>query len=141
MSDVVFISGHRNITQEEFTEHYTDAIVDAVLDGCSFVVGDCLGCDFRAQQLLIQSGCEDVTVYHMGDTPTFYVDDLDTKGDFVSHIDRDWAMSLVSDRDLCWIRKGKERSGTAQNVQRRKLKEDGVNTIQEVMTLEASMFL
>lgn len=44
-----FISGHRDITPEEFEKFYVPAIVDVIdtcndnYDDCEFVVGDCRG--------------------------------------------------------------------------------------------------
>jgi len=141
MSDIVFISGHRDITPEEFAEHYAGEIAQAVVDGCSFVVGDCVGVDYMAQELLKSAGAKNVIVFHISDNPMNFVEGFSKSAGYKSDVDRDFAMTMFSDRDLCWIRKGKERSGTAQNVQRRKFKKNGVKTIQEVMTLEANMFL
>ena len=141
MKEIVFISGHRDITPEEFAEHYAGEIADAVLEGSSFVVGDCEGVDHMAQMMLKNAGAKNVVVFHMFTDPRYYVEGFDKSGGFKSDVDRDFAMTLISDRDLCWVRKGKERSGTAQNVWRRGLKENGITNIQEVMTLEASMFL
>ena len=45
MKEIVFISGHRDITPEEFAENYAGEIAQAVTEGCSFVVGDCEGCN------------------------------------------------------------------------------------------------
>ena len=51
---IYFISGHRDITQEEFDANYVPAIEDAIDNGqttwedCEFIVGDCKGCDQMA---------------------------------------------------------------------------------------------
>lgn len=42
-----------------------------------------------------------------------------TQGGFTSDIERDKAMTEHSDYDIAFIRKGKESSGTAQNILRR----------------------
>jgi hypothetical protein len=139
---VVFISGHRNITEQEFEWHYKSKIFNAVSEGHTFVVGDCLGVDFMAQKYIASLGCEKVTVYHISGFPmNFYSMNFDLKGHFKSDVDRDWAMTMASDEDLAWVREGDERSGTAQNLYRRQLKADGVTSIMEVMTLEAGMWL
>ena len=140
-ANVMMISGHRDVTQEEFDEHYVPMLDKAMEEKCSFVVGDCEGVDFMAQEYLYSKGEMNVIVFHMFTDPRFAVERYKHLGGFQSDVDRDFAMTLFSDEDLCWIRKGKERSGTAQNIERRKLKEQGVHTIQEIMTLEASMFL
>lgn len=64
-----FISGHRDLTWEEFTKWYAPAISKVICTDkeARFVVGDCEG----------------------------------------------------ADRDIAFIRKGKESSGTAQNILRR----------------------
>lgn len=140
-SRVGFISGHRDATEDEFLEHYVPLIDCAIEDGCTFVVGDCEGVDDMAQRYLVASGIDNAMVFHMCESPRYYAEGLQKAGGFKSDVDRDFAMTLISDFDIAWIRKGKERSGTAQNLWRRGLKEDGVTDIQEVMTLEAGMFL
>lgn len=53
---VYFISGHRDLTQEEFDANYVPALEDAIDNGqttwedCEFVVGDCKGCDEMAAE-------------------------------------------------------------------------------------------
>jgi len=142
---VVFISGHRNATKEEFDEHYKDQIYEAVLEGHSFVVGDCDGIDKMAQRYLAVLDLDydlpsKVTVYHIGHRPmNFRSMNFNLKGKYLSDVDRDFAMTLFSDVDLAWVREGSERSGTAQNLFRRTLKADGIVDIQEVMTIENLM--
>lgn len=54
-----FISGHRDITPEEFEKFYVPAIVDVIdtcndnYDDCEFVVGDCRGCNEMAESLIL----------------------------------------------------------------------------------------
>ena len=81
MNSVCFVSGHRNITQDEFDEHYIPLINDAVDDGCSFVLGDFEGVDLLSQQLLSSIDAK-FTVYHMGDTPQHIVGDVETSKDY-----------------------------------------------------------
>lgn len=85
-----FISGHRDLTQEEFDEYYAHAIEDAIdeadnnYDECNFVVGDCRGCDEMAARFIvdiIKRRTEDpddwtpctLTIYHMFSKPRFRV--------------------------------------------------------------------
>ena len=55
---IYFISGHRDITQEEFDANYVPAIEDAIDNGqttwedCEFIVGDCKGCDQMAAEYI-----------------------------------------------------------------------------------------
>lgn len=64
-----FISGHRDITPEEFEKFYVPAIVDVIdtcndnYDDCEFVVGDCRGCDEMAANFIanyIKENTDDV---------------------------------------------------------------------------------
>ena len=119
---IFFISGHRDITQDEFEKFYLDTI-DKLSENplVSFVVGDCNGVDFMAQQALSELVTPDrVTVYHMFTKPRNLANKkFKLKGGYKSDIARDSAMTQDSTDDLAWIRKGKENSGTAQNILRR----------------------
>lgn len=123
-----FISGHRNITEEEFQKHYEDELFNAIMDEESrFVVGDYYGADVMAQRYLkaMQVKSENVTIYHMFDEPRNNVG-FPTLGGFTSDVERDTAMTEASDIDIAWVREGCENSGTAQNIERRKaLKRSG----------------
>ena len=122
MNRVYFISGHRDITQEEFDKYYLE-IFDKVAEDASatFVVADYQGVDFMAQQALAEMVNPDrVTVYHMFEKPRHLASDkFHLKGGYKDDIDRDSAMTRESTDDIAWIRKGKETSGTAQNILRR----------------------
>lgn len=62
----------------------------------------------------------DITVYHMFKAPRYLTRSCTlTQGGFTSDVERDAAMTEHSDRDIAFIRKGKESSGTAQNILRR----------------------
>lgn len=123
---VYFISGHRDITEEEFKEYYVPQLEDILQFGESciqFVVGDYCGVDIIAQKWLLEhlNDKSKVTVYHMYDKPRNYASKkFKTKGGYRNDIERDSAMTEISDIDIAWIRKGKEGSGTAQNILRRK---------------------
>ena len=84
-----FISGHRDITPEEFEKFYVPAIVDVTdtcndnYDDCEFVVGDCRGCDEMAANFIanyIKENTDDaecppciLSIYHMFSEPRFRV--------------------------------------------------------------------
>ncbi len=142
MIKIGFISGHRDITQDEFNLHYIPTIDEFIAHGCTFVIGDCEGVDFMAQTYLAAKEYNKVTVYHQYSFPNKFASmNFELKGNYRSDVDRDWAMTMGSDIDIAWVREGKERSGTAQNLFRRNLKDRGVVSIQEVMTIEAGMWL
>lgn len=115
-----FISGHLDLTQAEFDEHYKPALdaVLAVRDTEGFVVGDARGADTMAQQYLADKDAV-VFVYHMLEAPRFNAG-FPTKGGFKSDQERDAAMTLASDFDIGWVRPGRENSGTQRNLDRRK---------------------
>lgn len=115
----VFVSGHLNLTPEEFAQHYIPRLQQAVDEGHSFVVGDARGADTFAQAWLSQHHGQ-VTVFHMFDTPRTNGGDFVTRGGFTSDDERDAAMTAASDIDIAWVRPGRERSGTAKNLARRK---------------------
>ena len=114
---VYFVSGHRDVTEDEFWDKYVPKISLALEEECRFVVGDYQGVDAMAQVFLKMSGAN-VTVYHMFDLPRNNLG-FPTEGGFENDEDRDAAMTVISDFDIAWVRDGKEKSGTAQNIQRR----------------------
>jgi len=119
MSKTYFVSGHRNITEEEFIQHYEPILWEKLNEeGAKFVIGDCNGVDDMAQKYLKAFDVKEIKVYHMFEEPR-YGNGLETVGGFVSDIDRDSAMTESSDEDIAWVRPGCEKSGTAQNIERR----------------------
>lgn len=125
MTKTAFISGHLDLTQDEFDTHYAPRIHDAIAKGHSFVVGDARGADTMAQEYLhdmVAAGHLDndmVTVYHAYKQPRNCIG-FDCKGDYPSQNAKDKAMTLASDYDILWVREGREESGTARNFARRK---------------------
>ena len=119
-----FISGHRNITEEEFEFNYIPVINFALQnDKAKFVIGDCNGVDIMAQNYLLDVVCiepERVTVYHMLESPrncNKLVKNL--VGGFTSDEERDAAMTNASFEDIAFVRDHTKLSGTAQNILRR----------------------
>jgi hypothetical protein len=116
-----FISGHRDITESEFNEHYVTKLNTLIkhIPYCEleFVVGDYFGVDEMAQDYL--AGRASVVVYHMFDTPRTNKHIHRTVGGFYDDESRDTAMTKISEDDVAWVRPGREGSGTHQNVLRR----------------------
>lgn len=119
MQTTAFISGHLDLTAEEFEEHYAPAIREGVRLGWRFVVGDARGADARAQMLLHAAGATAV-VFHMFGAPRNNVG-FPTHGGFKTDGERDGAMTAASTLDIAWIRPGREKSGTARNLARRRM--------------------
>lgn len=119
-----FISGHLDLTPEEFDEHYRPRIDEMIERGCRFVVGDARGADTMAQDHLLSRGCKyKVMVYHMFDKPRYCAYEWwDKEGGWESDEERDAVMTQSSDVDIAWVRPGREESGTARSLERRKQK-------------------
>jgi len=113
-----FVSGHLDLTDDEFAAHYKPRISAALASGAAFVIGDAKGCDALTQRLLAQAGCLDVRVFHMFQSPRNNCG-FRTVGGFATDAERDAAMTAASDEDIAWIRPGREKSGTAKNLKRR----------------------
>ncbi|MCY1079238.1 hypothetical protein [Archangium lansingense] len=114
---ICFISGHLDLSEQEFQEHYAPRIDRAIALGATFVIGDARGADAMAQSYLKLKGATAI-VFHMFDSPRHNAG-FPTKGGFKNDSERDSAMTLDSTEDLAWIRPGREKSGTAKNLQRR----------------------
>ena len=119
-----FISGHRNITPEQFERYKTEIHATIVLDAdARFVVGDYYGVDIMAQDFLLDVlniEPERVTVYHMFDSPrNANPKVINFKGGFVTDSDRDTAMTNASFKDIAFVADNKVMSGTAENILRR----------------------
>lgn len=123
MLTIYFISGHLDLTQEEFDTHYKPKIDQALASPfpVRFVVADARGADTMAQTYLRGRG-KDVTVFHMLATPRNNVGNYPTVGGFKTDEARDTAMTEVSDEDIAWVRPGREKSGTQKNLLRRVMK-------------------
>lgn len=132
---IVFISGHVDVTQDEFDEHYLQSIQQAVNEGCHFVIGNAFGVDLMAQQLLVNLGINPgrVTIYHVGNNTKNIASSLfNRKGGYKNHNDKDKAMTYNSDMDIAWVRSAEDTqrlygdkynpnriSGTQHNLNRR----------------------
>jgi hypothetical protein len=113
-----FISGHLDLTQQEFDAHYRPAIDQALKQNEHFIVGDARGADALAQQYLYGK-TTNVVVYHMMTAPRVNAG-FQTIGGFQSDSERDRQMTQASLQDIAWVRPGRERSGTQANLNRRK---------------------
>lgn len=131
MSKTYFISGHLELSEQEFADHYKSKIDKALAENAGFVVGDAPGTDLMAQQYLLGK-TENVTVYHIRKAPR---NDLGffLRGRFKTDRDKDTAMTNESDKDIAWVRSEEEQkklygdkyrkrvSGTAKNLWRREM--------------------
>jgi hypothetical protein len=125
VNNTYFISGHRNITEDEFEFIYQPAINAALYENenAKFVVGDCVGVDIMAQNYLVDILGIDpkrITVFHMFESPRNINPKItSTKGGFKSDEERDAAMTASSFKDIAFVRDYTKISGTGQNILRR----------------------
>ena len=112
-----FISGHRNLTEEEFNNFYKPVIDNAILNKHVFYVCDYIGADFMAQKYLKSLNYPDVIVVHMLESPRNYVGDYIQIGGFTSDEERDSFCTSITDYDIAWCRI--PGSGTERNLKRR----------------------
>lgn len=127
---IYFISGHRDLSYEDFEKYYIP-VIDKVIriegDDAKFVVGDCEGVDKFAMDYVFSKDICHITIYHMFTEPRnipkattrVLLDVLDFRGGFESNEERDSAMTRDSDFDIAFIKDGRWDSGTAQNIKRR----------------------
>lgn len=123
-----FISGHSDVTVEEFYKYYRPKILKGISENANFIMGDFIGVDTMAIEFLYNFikndpnsnfSAQQVTIYHKNENPECNIFNFKTKGGFKGIKDRDIAMTKDSTHDILWIRKGKENSHTAKNKLRR----------------------
>ena len=123
-----FISGHRDLTQEEFVKHYIPTLENILKNDpmANFVVGDWEGCDKMAIEWLISHrDYPDVYIYYVDEVRvTFFGEKLINFYNVMlrpcaSYDECDSRMTQDSDFDVAWIRPGREDSHTAMNIKRR----------------------
>lgn len=123
-----FVSGHRDLTQEEFNEHYIP-LIDKVMKEdpwAEFVVGDWEGCDTMfVEHLLTNPNYPDTIIVYadecvmkpLGEDPLNFSRIYFKECSNYDECD-EW-MTYNSDFDIAWIRPGRENSHTALNIKRR----------------------
>lgn len=118
-----FISGHCDLTQEEFHKHYAHKIRKSNADypDCVYLVGNRTGCDQFAQEYLRKIGVspERVTIYYKETSSLVNLHGYATKTFLMNHHAAK-AMTEASTHDIAWVRSGAEDSTTARNLLRRK---------------------
>lgn len=119
-----FVSGHLDVTMDEFREHYAPRLAKILADDpdAAFVVGDARGCDLMTQLYLRDVRALRVQVFHMFEQPRNNVGGFPSVGGFTSDNVRDAAMTDASDVDIAWVRPGRNGGGTAANLARRYFK-------------------
>lgn len=124
--DTYFISGHRDLTENEFEYYYIPLIQEALLENpnAKFVVGDFDGCDIMAQNYLVNiiDDIANITVYCVGETPrNINPNIIYIKNGFADDREKDNAMTNASFKDIALVRNPKIWSGTGENILRRNI--------------------
>ncbi len=139
-----FISGHLDLTEDQFVLHYVPLLDAAIEATHRFVVGNARGADELALKYLRAKAVpsDRVTVYHKsGGSGQLTVADVENIGfsnikrGWKSYSERDATMTSVSDYDIAWVRPDHETkilleslghryvatriSGTQRNILRR----------------------
>jgi hypothetical protein len=130
--ETFFVSGHLDLSQQEFDQFYTMQIEKAIAQNAHFVIGDAKGADAMAQKHLAKVHYRKVTIYHIGSKPRNLLGPFETRGWFKNDEERDKAMTNASQQDIAWVRseemckklygsnyKPNKISGTAKNILRR----------------------
>jgi hypothetical protein len=117
---IVMVSGHTDLTDEEFNKYYKPYLDEYVELKYSFLVGGAQGCDEMTQKYLSDKDVL-VTVYDKGVQCNVYNNKYNHINGFDSYPLRDKAMTENSDIDLAFPRQnGGGGSGTWANILRRK---------------------
>lgn len=126
---IYFISGHRDLTKEEFNQHYVPIIDEIIRNDVftEFVIGDWEGCDTMViEYLLEQIDYPPITIYHVEKEPR-----IKFGGESILNFENiyniklrtydecDARMTSDSKFDVAWIRPGRKDSHTAKNIKRR----------------------
>lgn len=134
----IFISGHRDLTREEFKTYYCH-VIDAYINWINiesnlgkkqvtFYVGDCEGCDRFAIEYLVGKLNRNIKLVICSLKEKFdgqinydlcINDNISVIKEFNTHEERDCYMTEQTEYDVLWVREGKWSSGTAQNYVRR----------------------
>ena len=123
-----FVSGHRDLTQEEFNEHYIPLIETVLKEDiwAEFIVGDWEGCDTMFIEYMISKRSYPDIIVTCVENPRIkpFGEDLfhycRTYSKLCNTYDEcDAFMTQESDFDIAWIRPGRGDSHTALNIKRR----------------------
>jgi hypothetical protein len=119
------ISGHTDLTEENFKKFYVAKIDEYVAKGYSFVIGGAEGTDTMAQKYLADFPDVEVTVYDKGTQKNVHCDRFKHLNGFKTYPERDAAMTDASSTDIAILQQyGGAASGTAGNLYRRKFGDD-----------------
>lgn len=116
---VYFVSGHRDITENEFKAYYEGKLEKAYKQdrNAVFVLGNSPGLDTLAIEYFEKNNIFYKVYQYEDELPSMKCGMLVKKFDDAD--ERDAFLTRISDIDIAYIRKGKEDSCTAKNILRR----------------------
>lgn len=118
-----FISGHRDLTEEEFNIHYASKIrkSNAQSPSCGYILGDASGCDKLAQEFLRKIGVspERICIHHVESKQPANKYKYNLHSHSTESARRNY-MTHVSTSDIAWVRPGCEDSEVRNNILRRR---------------------
>ena len=132
---IYFISGHRNITDDEFNDNYVKRFIEIESRwhegdiseefAPRYVVGDYCGVDIMSQNYLVdilKINPNRITVYHMFNKPRNINPKIhNVIGGFRTDEERDAEMTWNSTEDIAFVRDHLKLGGTGMNILRRRL--------------------
>ena len=121
---VAFVSGHTDISPEEFATHYHTKLTDAAIQNHRFVIGHAPGADTMALLYLLEDlkvPSNHITIYiystHVDfmeiEKKRFKYLQIPFKEGFSSFRQRDSAMTRDSNYDILWVRSPEESTGVS----------------------------
>jgi hypothetical protein len=106
-----FISGHTDLTSQEFTDHYVAKIDQAIKEGHHFVIGHSSGADTMGLNYLSkhQVNPQSISIYVYDKYQSGVADQYEKLGvkvvtGYTSYGSRDGAMTKNSHYDILWVR-------------------------------------
>jgi hypothetical protein len=105
---VYFVSGHDDLSEEEFDEYYAPRLDRLMQKDLYFIVGDSNGADAMAQGYFAARGYQKVMIYHAGDAPKINVGNFGCVGGFKGDKTKNIAMTMDSFDDVVYVRKVEE---------------------------------
>ena len=115
------VSGHTDLSIEEFNEHYRERIMDAINAGDPIIVGGASGADRLTQELCHSLQYYNVTVSDKGQQDNRITELFSHASGFETYALRDSFMTKNSDSDIAYVRPNPMAlgSGTQCNIHRR----------------------
>jgi hypothetical protein len=127
-----FVSGHTDLTKEEFLQHYVPQLDSAIIQKCHFVLGNARGADQLALNYLLDRNVDPSTIVLYCYPSLTSEEKARVLGSqagikiiegFPSYNQRDSAMTRASTHDIAWVRtetfeESKQRYGEKFNPKR-----------------------